>query len=93
MYRRLMAFFGDKWILCDSQYGCREKHSTKHALIDIESQFDKGMLSCGVFNDLKKAFDTSIDHCILLQKLYYYSIRGIINDWFHSYLTHRVQST
>ena len=72
------------------------QHSTEHALIDIvnqiQSHFDKGMLSCGVFIDLKKAFDT-IDHCISLQKLYHYGIRGIINDWFRSYLTERVQST
>ena len=58
----------------DSQYGFREKHSTEHALIiDIvnqaQSHFDKGMLSCGtgVFIDLKKPFDTIMDHCILLQ--------------------------
>ena len=50
------------------------------------------MLSCGVFIDFKRAFDT-IDRCILLQKLYHYGIRSIINDWFHSYLTDRVQST
>ena len=96
MYRRLMAYLEINGILCDSQYGFREKHSTEHALIDIvnqiQSHFDKGMLSCGVFIDLKKAFDT-IDHCILLQKLYHYGIRGIINDWFRSYLTDRVQST
>ena len=87
---------GDKWhSLRFTVYGFREKHSTKHALIDIvnqvQSHFDEGMLSCGVFIDLKKAFDT-IDHYILLQKLYHYGIRDIINDWFHSYLTERVQS-
>ena len=96
MYRRLMAYLEINGILCDSQYGFREKHSTEHALIDIvnqvQSHFDEGMLSCGVFIDLKKAFDT-IDHYILLQKLYHYCIRGIINDWFHSYLTERVKST
>ena len=91
-----MAFLEINGILCHSQYDFREKHSTKHALIDIvnqvQSDFDKGMLSCGVFIDFKKAFDT-IEHCILLQKLYHYGIRSIINDWFHSYLTDRVQST
>ena len=96
MYHRLMAYLEINGILYDSQYGFREKHSTENILINIVNQiqphFDKGMLSCGVFIDLKKAFDR-IDHCILLQKLYHYGIRGIINDWFHSYLTDRVRST
>ena len=61
MYRRLMAYLEINGILCDSQYhGFREKHSTEHALIDIvnqvQSHFDKGMLSCGVFIDFKKSF-------------------------------------
>ena len=50
------------------------------------------MLSCGVLIDLKKAFDT-VDHCIVLQKLYHCGIRGIVNNRFHSYLTDHVQST
>ena len=53
MYRRLMAYLEINGIVCDSQYGFREKHSTEHALIDIanqvQSHFDEGMLSCGVF--------------------------------------------
>ena len=34
MYRRLMDYLEINGILCDSQYGFREKHSTEHALID-----------------------------------------------------------
>ena len=41
--------------------------------------------------DLKRAFDT-VDHSVLLNKLYHYGIRGIINDWFSSYLSGRAQA-
>ena len=50
----------------------------------IQSNLHAGLYSCGVFIDLKKAFDT-VDHTILLCKLSHYGIRGIINDWFASY--------
>ena len=63
----LIDFLETNGLLYDSQYGFREKRSNEHALIvivyQIQSNFDKGMLSCGVFIDLKKAFDT-VDHCI-----------------------------
>ena len=44
------------------------------------------------FIDLSKSFDT-ICHTTLLNKLNFYGIRGITNEWFKSYLTKRKQYT
>ena len=78
------------------QYGFREKRSTEHAILDIINQIqtnmDKKLYTCGIFIDLQKAFDT-VNHSILLQKLSHYGIRGIVNDWFTSYLVGRKQIT
>ena len=43
-----------------------------------------------MFVDLSKAFDT-IDHTILLHKLYCYGIRGISYDYIKNYLSNRFQ--
>ena len=57
----------------------------------IQANMDLGMFSCGILIDLQKAFDT-VDHSILLHKLNHYGIRGVVNDWFSSYLSGRVQT-
>ena len=96
IYKRIKAFIHEEDILCRSQYGFREEYSSQHAIIDIvntiQSNMDKRLFSCGVFIDLKKAFDT-VDHAILLDKLNHYGFRGITNDWFSSYFQGRIQTT
>ena len=96
MYSRLICFIDKHKILSPAQYGFRKNHSTQHAIIDIVDKICKNMESkkftCGIFIDLKKAFDT-VDHSILLSKLNHYGIRGLIHDWFNSYLSDRSPTT
>ena len=56
----------------------------------ITKSLDNGDKVIGIYLDFSKAFDT-VNHDILLQKLYYYGIRGNAYEWFKSYLTDRVQ--
>ena len=55
---------------------------------DIRKNLDQGNIGCGIFVDLRKAFDT-VEHNILLAKLEHYGIRGISNESFKSYLFDR----
>jgi len=45
-----------------------------------------------IYLHLQKAFDT-VNHEILLHKLYNYDIHGAAYDWFKSYLLNRQQYT
>ena len=61
-----------------------------HMYDRIMQEIDKGNFTVGIFLDLSKAFDT-VDHDILLKKMEHYGIRGHALDWFHDYLSNRMQ--
>ena len=94
MYNHLIKFINKNKILYKYQFGFRKSHSTNHAIISlvekVNNALDSGNVLVGVFLDLKKAFDT-VDHKILLGKLFKYGIRGEILKWFESYLNNRTQ--
>ena len=68
--------------------------STEQAVLEItdsrKKAMDKKLVTCGIFLDFSKAFDT-INHDILVSKLYRYGIRGNPLRWFENYLYNRNQ--
>ena len=94
VYNKVIDFISENNVPHDQQYGFRKGRSTQQAIITLVDNNNKsqdiGDIVMALFIDLEKAFDT-IDHRILLQKLYSYGIRGSMLKWFESYSTARSQ--
>jgi len=74
----------------------QKNHSTSLALLEVidlcYKNVDINNKVLGVYFDLQKAFDT-VNHAILLSKLYYYGILGILYNWIDNYLCETKQFT
>ena len=89
---QLLRFLQENNILSSVQSGFRAKHSTVTALVKVLDDWmmamDRGEYTGAIFVDLKKAFDT-VDHKVLLKKLFDIGVRGLTLKWFENYLINR----
>jgi hypothetical protein len=94
IYKRLHFHLNKKNTLVTEQFGFREKLSTEMAtytlLNNILLLLDKKNYVGGLFCDLQKAFD-SVNYDLLLAKMDFYGISGIVNKLMRSYLENRYQ--
>ena len=90
----MYLYFNNNNLLADEQFGFCNNHSTEYAaikLVDhISHEMESGKTPVTVFIDLSKAFDT-LSFDILLQKLNYYGIAGVILKSLANYLRNRKQ--
>ena len=77
-------------IIVNQQFGFRKLQSSYMALMILMEKLittlENNDTVVGIFLDFSKAFDT-VDHDILLSKLFHYGIRGPAHKWFTSYIS------
>ncbi len=84
VYDQLELFLSKKKVIYEYQFGFRKGYSTEQAILEIsdniKTSIDNNEITCGLFLDFSKAFDT-INHQILLSKLYRVYQKKVIQLW------------
>ena len=96
LYTELDKYFTENNTIYKRQYGFQKNFSTEIALSSycdlIAKEMDNNKITCSVFLDLAKAFNT-VDPDIPISKLHTYGIRELSLDLITSYLKDRQQFT
>ena len=92
--RRYLSFVDHCSLLSDSQFGFRKGRNITQAavtlLTHVTNAYHQKSYSACFFLDLRKAFDT-LDHGILLDKLYHMGFRGPSHQYLSSFISGRKQ--
>ena len=92
MFNKIMSFLISQNALYLHQYGFRPNHAAIHPIIHLLNECAQSAnkqpkeYTATILCDLSKAFD-GICHDILITKLEYYGLRGLVKDWLVNYLT------
>ena len=90
VHKRLVNYLGKYKLLIKHQYSFQKGKSTDHAILDLHKgiveAIEKKEKACAIFLDFAKAFDT-VNHKILLKKLEYHGVRGVLLIWFQFIFT------
>ena len=96
LHKQISAYLLKNKLIAPHQYRFRDDYSTSLVLATIHneiiSNIDDRKITCTIFLNLAKAFDT-VDHFILINKLRQYGIRGSPLKLLRSYLSNRKQFT
>ena len=91
---QLSSYMEDHHLLHDLQGAYRHGRSADQILLyatdTIVQAIDAGKHVCAAFLDLRKAYD-SLDHHLLLKRLFELGVDGVELQWFSDYLSDRKQ--
>lgn len=96
VHSQLLEYFENNKLIYVKQSGFRKNHScetsVQYLIDEWLKEIDQDKIVVAVFLDLKRAFEI-VSRDILIQKLKYYGVNGVVLEWFSSYLHERYQVT